>query len=252
MAKPYRWDAQESAAGYDIAAQFIHPYYEEVQSQVLQILQAHFAMSSSHETTIIDAGGGSGRLVEKLLLADERYRALIVDQSAAFLQLAKDRLKSFGDRVHFELAKLQDSWSDHFATNPDAVVSMSAIHHLEPTEKQTFFGRLIGQLNTGGIFINGDEVCSPSPSIYEQHLNAWWTRMKNGLQTGDIPEEMRPILESWRDRNIRQIDQPKTSGDDCHETVNQQLSYLQAAGFTNTHNLWQKEMWAVMVGVKPS
>jgi hypothetical protein len=66
----------------------------------------------------------------------------------------------------------------------------------------------------------------------------------------EIPPEMDEILGYWREKNIANFGSPKKSGDDCHETVETQLDYLRAVGFS-ADSPWQKELWAVLRGSKP-
>lgn len=49
-------------------------------------------------------------------------------------------------------------------------------------------------------------------------------------------------------RNVDCFRQTKQSGDDCHETVEAQLSYLSDTGFAIPGILWQQELWSVFHG----
>jgi hypothetical protein len=127
---------------------------------------------------------------------------------------------------------------------------MSAIHHLDPAEKQSLFARCYDALAPGGIFINGDEYRPESDSDYLAAMN-WWCDQKDAAeQRGQIPQSFRPMFEAWYDRNIRCFGEPKQSGDDCHETVATQIGYLQNAGFTQVHATWAEKLWAVIVARK--
>ena len=59
----YRWDVTAAAAGYDQAAQQIHPRYLEIQAAIL----AQLPFADDADFLLLDAGGGSGRLVERVL-----------------------------------------------------------------------------------------------------------------------------------------------------------------------------------------
>jgi SAM-dependent methyltransferase len=195
---------------------------------------------------IVDLGGGSGRLIERCLDRFPSAKATVVDQSEAFLAVAERRLAKFGERAAVELCRLQD-WRAKFDC-PAAIVSMSAIHHLTPEEKQAFYRRCFEALVHGGLFINADEVRPAGDADYLRELTAWWQHMDAGLASGAIPAAMRPILESWRERNIDRFEAPRKSGDDCHEPVEQQLDYLREAGFESVAAPWRREMWAIMMG----
>ena len=91
----YRWNQSELAAGYDAGATVVHPWYVEVQDAILVEMEAVGAA----EGIVVDLGGGSGRLVERILEQWPRVTAVIVDQSQAFLDLAARRLERFPERV---------------------------------------------------------------------------------------------------------------------------------------------------------
>jgi SAM-dependent methyltransferase len=242
----YRWNVSEFAAGYDAAAEHIHPYYLEIQGVILQSLP----FPRDAEFLLVDAGGGSGRLVERFLRQFPRARALIVDQSEAFLALAQQRLSAFGDRAVCRLARLQDDWTPDLPAAPAAIVSMSAIHHLDPGEKQDLYQRCHAVLAPGGVFLNGDEVRATDDAAYLAQVQAWASQMHRVMDAGLAPAIIHPALLGWEARNVGGFGTPRHSGDDCHEPVAAQLGYLRAGGFATVEVLWQKEMWAVMQGVK--
>jgi trans-aconitate methyltransferase len=59
----YRWNQTNNARGYDAAAEFVHPYYHAIQDVVLE----HLPLQHEDPATIVDLGGGSGRLAERIL-----------------------------------------------------------------------------------------------------------------------------------------------------------------------------------------
>ena len=49
------------------------------------------------------------------------------------------------------------------------------------------------------------------------------------------------MFDAWHDRNVRRFGEPKTSGDDCHETAAVQEEYLRAAGFRDVPRRVEQE-----------
>lgn len=218
----YRWNVKEIAAGYDAAAAHIHPHYDEIQEKILQSLEF---MGS--EFLLVDVGSGSGRLVEKFLHRFPGTRAVLIDQSESALALADSRLKQFGHRAVCRLARVQDDW---FGTvdEPAAIVSMSAVHHLNPNEKQQFYQRSHSALAPGGLLLNGDEVRPADDAAYLEQCKRWVTHMHRVMQEGLVPEPMCDALRGWEQRNVTRFGEPRSSGDDCHETAEVQCGYLEA------------------------
>ena len=74
--------------------------------------------------------------------------------------------------------------------------------------------------------------------------------MRQIVDSGQVSELTRPMLEKWQERNVTHFGESRTSGDDCHETVEAQLGYLCDAGFRSVGVSWHKEMWALLEATK--
>src|SRR6266481_5650545 len=91
----YRWNTSDFAVGYDAAADVIHPHYLAIQDAILGLLPGELAGGG----LVVDLGGGSGRLVERILERWPLAKAIVLDQSEPFLALAERRLARFGLRA---------------------------------------------------------------------------------------------------------------------------------------------------------
>jgi hypothetical protein len=244
--RAYRWNTSAAAEAFDQAAEFIHPLYLTVQAQVIR--QLPFA--ADEPFMIVDLGAGSGRLIERVLDQFPNSRGVLIDQSEPFLAIAERRLHRFSDRSVLIQHRLQDDWTTRLPAPPQAIVSISAIHHLDTTEKNTLFFRCYQGVTADGVFINGDECRPENDADYLATLQ-WWTEQKEiAEKQGLIPESFRPVFEAWHDRNIRRFGEPKQSGDDCHETIAAQVGYLRAVGFAHVETTWAEQLWAVVVARK--
>jgi cyclopropane fatty-acyl-phospholipid synthase-like methyltransferase len=243
----YRWNQSDLAAGYDAGAMLVHPYYVEVQDAIL----AELAAAGATDGVIVDLGGGSGRLVERALERWPDVRAVIVDQSQAFLDLAMQRLRRFAGRVTLHCRRLQEDWTSVVTEPAAAVVSMSAIHHLDADEKRTCYRRCFEVLRPGGVLLNGDEVRAESDAEYRRHVERWAAHMQQLIDTQAVTPAMADALKGWQERNVARFGEPRASGDDCHETAAAQLGYFESAGFSETGVIWERELWSVLRGRKP-
>jgi len=245
-APAYRWNTSAAAEAFDLAAEFIHPLYLTVQDEVIRQLP----FDKAESFLVVDLGAGSGRLIERILNQFPESRALLVDQSEPFLAIAERKLHRFGNRYIFAPRRLQADWFSDLPEAPQAIVSMSAIHHLDAAEKQTLYSHCFKALAPGGVFINGDEYRPESDADYLAALE-WWTTQKEAAEArGQIPTSFHPMFEAWYDRNVRRFGEPRKSGDDCHETIAAQMGYLRNAGFKRTEAVWNKKLWGVVVARK--
>jgi tRNA (cmo5U34)-methyltransferase len=255
-ATKYRWNTSGAAEAYDVAAPVIHPYYVKVQDEILDLLP--FGADEAFE--LVDIGGGSGRLAERVLERFAGARVTVVDQSEPFLALAERRLQRFAPRATFVQCRLQDWPGSGVSPNRedrgedrvsekldyDVIVSTSAIHHLAPEEKQALYQRCFAALPPGGMFINGDEYRPADDADYLALFQEWSIHMSAAIADGRIPDGFRATLDFWHDRNIRRFDEPKQSGDDCHETAATQIEYLRDAGFADVKPTWSEKLWGVL------
>lgn len=238
----YRWNQSDMAAGYDAGAVKVHPCYLELQDAILQRLPFDDWSSG----VVVDLGGGSGRLVERILDRWPTASAILVDQSQAFLDLAAGRLQRFANRVRLVCRRLQEDWSEAVPEPASAIVSMSAIHHLDPAEKRACYGRCFQMLRPGGILLNGDEVRAESETEYRRQVETWAAHMQQLIENEEVTPAMAEGLRKWQQRNVDQFGTPRSSGDDCHETAAVQLGYLREAGFTDVEVVWHKDLWTLL------
>ncbi len=242
----YRWNTSSFAESYDQSAHAVHPYYLELQDWLL----ANLPISGEQPAIVVDLGGGSGRLMERILDQFPAVTGVVVDQSQPFLAIAERRLARFGARARCVLARLQDPWEEQTGNRLAAVVSMSAIHHLLPEEKQTLYGRIAATLLPGGELLNADEVRPISDAEYRREVLLWNDHMLAGLASGTISSEFQTAYEKWHRRNVEFPDAPRASGDDCLQTAADQLQYFESAGLV-ADLPWQKSIWGVLRGRKP-
>jgi SAM-dependent methyltransferase len=244
MTTTYRWNTNAAAEAFDACAPAIHPFYVAVQDEILRLL----GDEGRPPRLVVDLGGGPGRLIERVLETFPSARGVVMDQSPAFLALAERRLARFGERASFIEQRLQDDWRAALPEPPVALVSMSAIHHLEPSEKQALYRKCFETLAPGGVLLNGDEFRPESDAEYLKMLN-WWSAHKDvETAAGRIPASFGPVFEAWHERNITRFGEPKQSGDDCLETTATQEQYLRSIGFGDVHIAWSEKLWGVLVG----
>ena len=163
---------------------------------------------------VLDLGCGDGRLAALVMAARSSVvEMVVVDRSPPMLERARSRFGGDG-RV---------TVVNHDLTEPipafgafDLIVSGFAIHHLEDPRKRSLFIEVADQLTPGAVFANLEVVSSATPRRHAEFLSAIG-------RTADDPEDRLAPIE-------------------------QQLSWMRAAGLSNVDCLWRWRGFALFVG----
>jgi tRNA (cmo5U34)-methyltransferase len=173
---------------------------------------------------VLDLGAGTGLLARALAREHPRAELVLLDGSSAMLEQARRKL---GERAAYVQGGLQQELP---AGRWDAIVSALAIHHLGDEQKRELFARVHGALSPGGVFVNAEQVAAPSASLEDSYAR-WHERRAQALGASD---------EEWAGARERMRA-------DCLATVQDQLAWLLAAGFTDADCLCKNRCFAVLV-----
>lgn len=236
---------------FDKMAPYLVPQYNFLQDTAYDIIN----FERDKEFSFIDIGAGSGIQIEKILTKFPNSKAVYVDSSVPFTEIAKKRLECFSDRVHYINKYIESDWHSEINEQPELIISMSAIHHLEPNVKKRFYKTANELLHPDGWFINIDEMKSKNETAYKNSMLFWVKYVENAKnviqgELIDYYDEWKKHFNGWRKRNINNIDIPKVKGDDIHESFDVQLEYLEKAGFRNVDLFVKFHLWCVIGGQK--
>ena len=167
---------------------------------------------------LLDLGCGDGRLAGTVL--DHRpsvTTAVCIDRSPPMLDAARQR---FADDPRVTILD-RDLRKGLPPGGPfDVVVSGFAIHHLEDVDKQVLFRQIVEGLAPGGTFANLEVVASATPEEHAAFLQA--------------------------------IGRPEDDPEDRLALVEDQLGWLEGAGFVDVACPWRWQGFAVLVGRSPA
>ena len=240
------------AQDYDEMAPYLVPQYNFLQSAMLEYLD----IQNFPQPVVVDLGAGSGIFLERILLANGMAHGYWVDSSEGFLEIARQKLAPYQDRVTFILATMEDVWEQQLTQSPHFIFSMSAIHHLLNEEKMELYQRCFDVLAENGWFVNIDEMKTIYDDAYYKSLLYWARHVDRSATT--IPTEKTDLyhqwvdhFDKWKERNIDNFDQPKVKGDDLHERFTLQMQWLKATGFANVDVFVKYHLWCAVGGRKP-
>jgi tRNA (cmo5U34)-methyltransferase len=170
---------------------------------------------------ILDLGAGTGLLSAFIAEAFPKARIELVDISEAMLAGARSR---FERQSRFRFRQL-DYLKEPLGGPYHAIVSALSIHHASQAEKADLFRRVLGALAPEGAFINADQVLGDQ--------DAWLREVR---ESGVSDEDLASALERMRE------DQPAS--------VEEQLRWLEAAGFRDVDCWYRSHIFAVFGGRK--
>lgn len=210
--------------------------------------------------TVIDLGAGGGRLLRRVLERYPRALGVWMDRSDEASGIARDFLGDISERVTFIDMELKDVWSPRMPETVDAIVSMSAIHHLDREGKQKIFRECYEHLSGRGVFINIDEIRDQDIDCHMRNIRYWADhveRMARSRPGTLIEEYYRRYCEKDDSDKAEQMVKgqwEKSVGKwVLHrklETVPQLLKWLKAAGFTVVQTPVVYYMWACIYARK--
>jgi SAM-dependent methyltransferase len=236
---------------YDKMAPVLVPQYHFFQDTIIDF----FNLTEPNDMSVVDLGAGSGIFLEKILRNNSYATCYWIDTSKDFLEVAKEKLAKYANRIEFILAPIESAWELHLSCRPDFIFSMSAIHHLEDFEKRALYQKSYESLSNRGWFVNVDEMKTCCMDAYESNMRFWAGFVKSAktqIPDSDLPdyEEWNHHFEDWKKRNIDQMLVPKSKGDDIHASFLTQLSWLLDIGFSQVDVLMKYQLWCAICGQK--
>jgi tRNA (cmo5U34)-methyltransferase len=240
------------AEAYDQMCQHLVPGYDFLQDEVLRIVAAE----GKRDMTVVDLGAGSGVFLEKVLSRWPGANAHWVDYSEDFLSVARQRLARSDGRIRYTQASFEDDWESQVKGQADLILSMSAIHHLENEEKKRLYQRCFDKLAPGGWLFNIDEMKTLHKDGYLANMRYWVRHVqeaRNKMVEEQVPyyEKWKSHFDNWELRNVVNVDEPKTKGDDIHAHFVTQVDWLHEIGFADADVYIKYHLWCAIGGRKP-
>jgi ubiquinone/menaquinone biosynthesis C-methylase UbiE len=164
------WKNAALAAAWDAGADRNNPARQEQ----LDILISVLADAYQPGKWTLDLGFGSGQ-VEKLIFERiPQARVVGVDSSREMMALAAERLAPYAERyqaVEHDLAQID---SLILPEHPyQFVISVQALHHLEPDEMQAAYRFIHRVLEPGGLFLLLDRMRVETPGLWTVIQSVW-------------------------------------------------------------------------------
>ena len=215
-----------AVADYDRVIRTYIPGYEEMLDTVAWWLGAIVP----NDGKVIDLGGGTGSLAEAILSRLPEIHVEIWDVDPQMMELARERLSSFGNRAMVR----EQSFLEKI--DPcDAVVASIALHHIPKMEtKRDVYANIYSALRTHGVFLNADATIDDAEPG-RAAMYRWWSRF---MGTKGISEtEAYKLFDEW-------------AAEDTYQPLTDELAALGKAGFRRPEVFWKFGPMTVYGGIK--
>jgi SAM-dependent methyltransferase len=123
-----------------------------------RMASAIVALETASPACVVDIASGPGDFLAVFLEEFPGVRGVWTDASEAMLELARERLAPFGERVDFRLGDMTDLAATGVPTGTDVIMTSRAAHHLDRSGLSSFYGQSAAHLAPGGWLINLDHI----------------------------------------------------------------------------------------------
>lgn len=216
----------KAAATYDRSRHALIPDYDDLYGAAVEALQ----LDGVRGPQVLDLGAGTGGFSQEVVNAHPDCRVELSDLSVPMLEQARER---FAADPRFSFREL-DIVTGEFGSGWDRIISSFVIHHLPHEAKREVFANVCAALKPGGIFVNIDQVQACSQAVQDIHMRLW---RKDALAAGALEQDLADGM-------------ARMEAMDINADLDDQVLWLQRAGFAQVDVVYRNYFWAVFVARK--
>ncbi len=201
------------------------PHYSKLVSAFTSCLPKNFIPKH-----ILDLGCGNGNVTSKILQLFPESNFTLLDASQEMITICKSRFKSY--KVEYVKSYFNDYRfkSDYY----NLITAGFSLHHCDSEEKKSLFIHIYKSLKRGGIFSFSDLMVNRSKLEHSKLLKEWEAFVNRNFPDGEKWK--------WLMEHYNEFDKP--------DDYNDQIKWLQDAGFTIINLPFKEDYWINIQAVK--
>lgn len=193
----------------------------------------------------LDLGCGNGVLGEALFKNWPDSKGIFLDYSEPMIDEAKLKCKDYQNQSIFTVQDFgSKDWLENISDSlpVDVVVSGFSIHHQNDDNKKRIYNQVYDKiLKPGGIFLNLDQVASPSKEVEEMFDEYFMGHVKEYHKKADLNTSVEKIADGYyKDKEVNIL-----------APVQNQCNWLKEIGYVNVNCFFKAFELAIFGGIKP-
>lgn len=212
------WSDPKTAISWDTTGNTRNPIRVEQLDMLATIIKSRY----SKDDWILDLGYGSGQVEQFLFEQIPGAQILGIDNSAAMMRLASERLTPFASQfmpVEHDLRSITSLVLPNHSYS--FVIAVQSLHHLSNEQMYSVYEYIHGVLARGGMFLLLDKLKVETEHLW-QVMNAIWKRQD---------ELYGSVTASHEGESFAGHEQSVLNRGDYPVPLDQHLKWLRAIGF---------------------
>ena len=213
-----------AAADYDQLRRILIPCFDDFYKTAVEVIP----FNRTAPLKALDLGAGTGLYSGRVQAVFPNAEFTLLDLATEMLEKAKTRFRQMGKSPKILIGDyVETDWECLY----DLIISGLSIHHLANLEKEHLYQRIYKALKPGGIFVNADQVLGKTPELDKRYRQHGLDSVR-ALRISD--EQLKAALQRMEY--------------DRMATLDEQLSWLEAAGFQDVDCWYKNFSFAVFGG----
>lgn len=207
---------------YDKAIEMTVPYYNEIQNEIIEIVDACY----NKEINWLDVGCGTGSMIEKAVQRLKIKSVTLIDVSDTMLSVAEACLKTYDIDKRFWKTNAHDlALENEF----DVISAIQVFHYLNIKQKKFAIKNCYNALKPGGIMLTCENISPFSKNGTDISLERWKNyQIKQGKSVAEADNHIARFGKNYFPINIEEhLKVLRNAGFRYTEVFH--ISYLQAA-----------------------